>query len=263
MRVQAAGYEQRRNEVYSWDGQNRGTVPFLVVQHTLLGEGRLDYGGVRHRLTPGTTMLVTVPHAHRYWLERGGHWEYLWFLLSGAEALRLARAILERSGPVLRPDAAGADALGAACFRLLSEVGIGPEAASVQGYAALCALHRTAFAKGGAERAEGASRFDRVLGHIEGNIGSTLRVEELAQVAGMSRAHFVRRFTAALGVAPSDYVAGRRMDRAERLLLATELKVADIAKAIGFAEPNYFAKCFRRHRGMSPLTFRKTREEAI
>ena len=35
----SAGYEQRRNEVYSWDGLQRGTAPFLVIQHTLVGEG--------------------------------------------------------------------------------------------------------------------------------------------------------------------------------------------------------------------------------
>ena len=32
----SAGYEQRRNEVYSWDGLQRGTAPFLVIQHTLV-----------------------------------------------------------------------------------------------------------------------------------------------------------------------------------------------------------------------------------
>ena len=89
--VASAGYEQRRNEVYSWDGMKRGTAPFLVIQHTTFGEGRLDHAGVQYRLTPGKTMLVTMPHAHRYFLERGGHWEYFWLVLNGREALRLAR----------------------------------------------------------------------------------------------------------------------------------------------------------------------------
>ena len=54
----SAGYEQRRNEVYSWDGMERGTSPFLVIQHTLVGEGRLDYAGVGYSLKPGQTMIV-------------------------------------------------------------------------------------------------------------------------------------------------------------------------------------------------------------
>ena len=116
----AAGYEQRRNEVYNWDGLTRGTTPFLVIQHTLVGEGRLDHAGVKHRLTPGKTMLVTMPHAHRYWLERGGHWEYFWLLISGREALRMARAILEAAGPVLTPSEGAVEQMAAACLRLLS-----------------------------------------------------------------------------------------------------------------------------------------------
>ena len=51
--ARAAGYEQRINEHYSWEGLRRGTAPFLVVQHTTYGEGRLDHGGRSWRLTPG------------------------------------------------------------------------------------------------------------------------------------------------------------------------------------------------------------------
>ncbi len=59
--AEAVGYEQRRNELYSWDGMKRGTEPFLVIQHTILGEGRLDFASARHRLHTGQTMLVTMP----------------------------------------------------------------------------------------------------------------------------------------------------------------------------------------------------------
>ena len=90
----------------------------------------------------------------------------------------------------------------------------------------------------------------------------TLSVDRLAAVAGISRAHFVRSFTAALGQPPSDFVQARRIERIERLLLATEMKVSDIAAATGFADGNYLAKAFRRHCGMAPLDFRATRLEA-
>ena len=52
------------------------------------------------------------------------------------------------------------------------------------------------------------------------------------------------------------------MERIERLLLATELPVGDIAAVTGFAGGNYLAKAFRRHKGLSPLEFRATRAGA-
>ena len=262
IQVEAVGYEQRRNEFYSWDGMKRGTVPFIVVQHTILGEGRLDFGGVGHLLTQGQTMLLTMPHAHRYWLERGGHWEYFWFILSGREALRLARDILAVAGPVLQPGSEGEARLAGACHALLTRAGLTAGQASVLGYDALAALHDVAFA-GSARGALPSPALARVLTHVEGNLAGDLRVDALAKVAGLSRAHFVRRFAAEVGVSPSEHVFSRRMDRVERLLTASEMKVVEIARVTGFADANYLAKSFRRHRGHSPMAFRALRDEAV
>ena len=252
IQVEAVGYEQRRAELYSWDGMKRGTEPFLVIQHTILGEGRLDFGGARYRLGPGQTMLVTMPHAHRYWLERGGHWEYFWFILSGREALRLARDVLAVAGPVLQPSEDGVARIAEACHALLTRP-LSPAQGSVLGYQALAVLHDAAFA-GARPQAALAPEMARVLAHVEANLSGDLRVDALAQVTGLSRE---------VGVPPSDHVFARRMDRVERLLTASEMKIGEIARATGFAEANYLAKAFRRHRGLSPVEFRAQRDEAL
>ncbi len=252
----AAGYEQRRNEVYSWDGMKRGTAPFLVIQHTTHGEGRLDYAGVQYRLTPGKTMLVTMPHAHRYYLERGGHWEYFWLLLNGREALRLAREILDAAGPVLVMGDAETDQLAGAGLTLLTQPDPSPGLISSAAYAAMAALHDGVF--GGRPPAELPlpSGIARVIAYVDANLSDTLAVERLAAVADMSRAHFVRQFSANMGTAPSDYVQVRRIERVERLLMATEMSVGEIAAMTGFAGSNYLAKVLRRRTGMAPLEFR-------
>lgn len=257
----SAGYEQRREEVYSWDGLKRGHAPFLVIQHTLLGEGRLEYAGTKYRLLPGQTMLVTMPHAHRYWLERGGAWEYFWLLLQGREALRLARSILETAGPVLAPDAGQVGRLAQACLNVMTIPRPSQGEASAIAYGAMAALQDAAFAGTSPETAL-PPPLARVVAFIEAHLSDPLPVDRLAAVSGTSRAHFVRLFTAALGQPPSDFVEARRLERIERLLLATEMKVGEIAAATGFADGNYLAKVFRRRRGMTPLEFRATRAEA-
>ncbi|MDD4449368.1 MAG: helix-turn-helix domain-containing protein, partial [Sphaerochaeta sp.] len=52
-------------------------------------------------------------------------------------------------------------------------------------------------------------------------------------------------------------ISGLRMDRAKELLVKTEGKTYEIAQAVGFAEPNYFSFCFKRHVGLSPSQFRQ------
>ena len=252
----SAGYEQRMNEVYSWDGLERGSAPFLVIQHTLVGEGRLDFAGVQHRLVPGQTMLLSMPHAHRYWLERGGQWEYFWMVLNGREALRLARELIDANGPVARLPAPVIDRLAAACLTLIERADITPGEASATAYAAMAALHDGVFGSSAAPEQTMLPAFARVAAHVEANLALPLQVERLAAIAEMSRGHFVRQFSAALGIAPSDFVLERRLERIERLLLATDMSVVGIARATGFADANYLAKAFRRKRGLAPLEFR-------
>lgn len=255
------GYEQRRNEAYAWGGQSRGNEPFLVLQHTTFGAGCLDYDGTEYRLRPGHTMLVTIPHRHRYWLERGGKWEYFWLLLTGREALRIAREILAHSGPVLQLEPEAVDRMAAACHGLLATEMLTQGAASSLGYAALAALQDGCFGTQ-TQTPNLPTALERVIGFVEDHLAEALSVDRLARVAGMSRAHFVRKFTETLGGPPSEFVLNRRLARIERLLLATEMTVREIAAATGFADGNYLAKSFRRARGMSPLAFRATRSGA-
>jgi len=256
----SVGYEQRTQELYNWDGSRRGTSPFLVIQHTILGQGRLTYAGTDYHLHPGQTMLVTVPHDHRYWLERGGHWEYFWAVLHGREAVRLAREILDAAGPVLTLGP-HTDRLAATCLTLLTAP-LTPGQASTAAYDAMTTLHDAVFGAGAAATPLPAT-LTRVTDFIEAHLAEPLPIDRLALIAGLSRAHFTRVFTVAVGLPPSDYVTARRLERIERLLLATEMKVSEIARATGFADPNYLAKSFRRHRGLAPLEFRATRAEAV
>jgi AraC family transcriptional regulator len=253
----SAGYEQRKNEVYSWDGMERGSAPFLVVQHTLLGEGRLDYAGIRHRLVPGQTMVLTMPHAHRYWLERGGHWEYFWMVLNGREALRLARELIDAKGPVVIVADPVVDRLAAACLTLIERADITPGEASSTAYAAMAALHDGVFGQSSEPEQQLPAAMTRVIAHIDANLATPLQVDRLAAIADMSRGHFVRQFGAIVGQPPSDFVLARRLDRIERLLLASDMTITAIAQATGFADGNYLAKAFRRERGMAPLEFRE------
>lgn len=249
-----AGFEARFNEAYSWEGTKRGSAPFALVQHTIAGRGELDFDGTRHTLGPGDTMLLSLPHRHRYWLAPGQSWEYFWITLNGREALRIVRAVLDARGPVFRPGDTAVDRLARSCLTLLrSETPSGE--ASAAAYSGLMAMLDGALAETSPTSTAPAAIL-RTQRYIEQNLAANLAVERLAGIAGASRAHFVRQFTAATGQAPSAYVFAERMARAERLLIATDSNVADIAAACGFADANYFAKAFRRAHDLTPTAFR-------
>ncbi|AKR54225.1 AraC family transcriptional regulator [Devosia sp. H5989] len=251
-----AGLEQRENEAYSWDGLKRGPDPFMVIQHTIAGRGQLDYAGSHSVLSPGETMVLTFPHANRYWLARGDSWEYFWLVLNGREALRVARAVIDTAGPVLHLPTAAIDRLAEACLALVRGENMLPGEASAAAYGAMMALQDGVFGAQTGEETTTPQAVQRARHYIDAHLAEPVNVDRMARAAQVSRAHFVRQFTKAVGMPPSDFVFEQRMERASRLLLATDGAVGAIARACGFPDANYFAKAFRRHYGLSPTAYR-------
>lgn len=254
----SAGHETRTGTGYDWDGLKRGRTPFTILQHTISGAGNLRFENRSFRLGPGDTMVLTVPHHHRYWLEPGGRWQFFWLSMNGEEALRIHREVIHTAGPVLHLGAAAVERLAGCCLALIGGEGITAGRASSIAYDAAMALFDDVFGAHAAPDAlRGAMR--PVIAHIEAHLGRPLPVAELARVAGMSRAHFSRVFAASEGLPPADYVLRRRLESAARLLVqGASLSVKEIAILSGFADPNYFAKAFRRHYRLSPTEYRSS-----
>jgi transcriptional regulator GlxA family with amidase domain len=86
-------------------------------------------------------------------------------------------------------------------------------------------------------------------------------VERLAEVSGVSPAHFARSFKQAFGLPPHRYLLTRRIERATALLRETGLPVTDIAFQTGWNSLGTFGRVFRDITGDSPGAVRQ-RERA-
>lgn len=254
----STGYETRTDSSYEWNGRLRGHAPFTVLQHTISGAGNLQYERRRYRLRPDQTMLLLVPHNHRYWVEDGGQWEFFWISMSGQEAVRIHRTIQATTGPILKLRPETIEHIAHCCLRLIEGAGETAGAASAIAYEAATALYDDVFGSPAldSENDEDAS-IRRVVEHVLANLDKELSVAQLAEVGGFSRAHFSRLFTASEGISPASFVRQERMRRAARLLGShSHLALKEIAMMTGFDDPNYFAKVFRRFFGTSPTEFR-------
>ncbi|MCF1465912.1 AraC family transcriptional regulator [Agrobacterium vitis] len=254
----STGYEVRSDATYDWDGRKRGQTPFTVLQHTISGAGNLRYENSTYRVMPGQTLLVLVPHNHRYWLEPGGRWEFFWISMNGEEALRIHNAILTAMGPILNLNQQTIEHLADCSQRLIAGGADTPGRASAIAYEAAMALYDDVFGSHPTLSAEYRT-MQHVIDHISANLDQSLSVEQLAAVSGLSRAHFSRVFAASEGMPPAEFVLHKRLKRAVKLLTkGSHLSVKEISTMCGFEEPNYFSKVFRRHFGASPTEFRTT-----
>jgi AraC-like DNA-binding protein len=218
--------------------------------------GQLRYENRNYRLQANDTLLVLVPHNHRYWLGQGDRWEYFWISMNGEEALRIHKSILSVSGPVLRLQPATIDHLADCSLRLIKGAA-SPGKASAIAYEAAMALYDDVF--GSHAFAEKQSAMQPVIDHINANLDKALPVSDLVQISGLSRAHFSRCFAESEGLPPAEFVLQQRLQRAAKLLTKADfLPVKEVAVLCGFEDANYFSKVFRRFYGITPTQFRTT-----
>lgn len=93
---------------------------------------------------------------------------------------------------------------------------------------------------------------------IQQNYRHELSVRELAASLNLCHEYFSRLFRQMTGIAPKAYIINYRIDRAAHLLVSGDLDVTQIAGKCGFEDVNYFSRCFKRIRGVSPTQYRKS-----
>ena len=103
----------------------------------------------------------------------------------------------------------------------------------------------------------GDDRIQHSLSYIRHHLGDKLSIDELAREACLSKDHFIRLFRQETGETPAQCVIMRRMEMAEMLLVTTDMPVKAIADRLGFSDPSYFCRTFRRVIGITPQQYRE------
>ena len=102
-----------------------------------------------------------------------------------------------------------------------------------------------------------SNRFAHTLHYIKEHIAEKISVEELSELAYMSKATFFRLFKRELGLTPVEYIVHERLAEAKRLLRQPAVSVADACLRAGFNNLSYFQALFKKHEGLTPGAYRK------
>lgn len=92
---------------------------------------------------------------------------------------------------------------------------------------------------------------------IADNLDSSLRIETVAKLVNLSASYFSRAFKATVGLSYSDYVADARIELAKRLLLTTDMPIAEVALTCGLADQSHLTRLFSRSVGLPPSAWRR------
>ena len=94
-------------------------------------------------------------------------------------------------------------------------------------------------------------QLNRLFEYMDANLGSELRLADLASQVGLSPFHFVRSFRSETGMTPHQWLVRRRICQAKTLLTKSDLSIASVAAAIGYASQSAMTTAFSRLVGLT------------
>lgn len=102
---------------------------------------------------------------------------------------------------------------------------------------------------------------NQLMRYIEQHMADEdLKMDQMADAIGISRTVLYSKIKKLMGVSPSDFLRQVRMQRAEQLVAKSRMSISEVAYAVGFADPKYFAKCFKRQTGKTPSEYRNNKQ---
>jgi AraC family transcriptional regulator len=110
--------------------------------------------------------------------------------------------------------------------------------------------------RGPSDAIQNSAAIARVVRQLECRRGEAIGLDQMAQIARLSRYHFLRTFKSVTGITPHQWLLRARLRDAAQRLAATRASVTDIALDSGFDDLSNFIRTFRAEFGLSPSKFR-------
>lgn len=255
--ISSGGHSREVHQRYNWNGMERGTASFAVLQLTLGGNGMLGTTEGTRELDEGMLMIVDIPSQHRYYLPlESTMWEFVYLVVHGSELLRIISAIERREGNVMMLQENSK--IPHVFYRILKFLFAEHSPTAFEVSAMAYELGMTVLADVCAQTpVRHTPRIELLKRKLRGDPSQRMSVSEMARFAGFSRSHFARLFKQREGISPLDFLKEVRLRRALKLLYSDTATVKEIAYFCGIPDVNYFCRFFRKHTGMSPGEYRR------
>ncbi|SEM79833.1 helix-turn-helix domain-containing protein [Paenibacillus sp. OK076] len=95
------------------------------------------------------------------------------------------------------------------------------------------------------------------LQYMRENYMNEIKLEKLAELAGMHPSYYSQLFKSRMQKNPIEYITHLRMNRAKEWLMTSDLRIRDVARQVGYRDEFYFSRRFRNHAGYAPTSYAK------
>ncbi|MFD2333099.1 helix-turn-helix domain-containing protein [Cohnella sp. GCM10020058] len=254
--VSDIGYFPRARHHYR---ERPGGCDSHIVIYCAEGAGWIEQDGKTEMLTERQLAVIPAGAPHRYGASEEAPWSIYWFHLRGGQ-VGAHLALYGLSGHPIPIPAALETRFAESferCYGLLADK---PYSLPAQVHVSLTLgqlLGAISLSASGSHRHRKREEdLSRAIRFMNDRLHVTVTLPELAMHAGLSKQHLIHLFKQETGFPPIDYYLRLKMQKASQLLSLTGLSVKEIAAAVGFGDPYYFSRMFKKLMGVSPTDYR-------
>ncbi len=243
-----------------------GCGEYLLI-YCVRGRGGYELYGKEHQVGENQFFILPADMPHRYWADAQEPWSIYWAHFKGAKAVQVykrltgLRTIDPGDTSRLRDRADFFD-------ELLNVMESGTDDEAVQ-YVNMSFSHLLSTflfiaqyreARYHKTKAESAYFISLATHYMNEHLDRQLSLEDMASHFGYSKSYFYRLFYKETQYSPVAYFQHIKMKWAADMLTNTNLKVNQVAMKLGFDDPYYFSRLFKKVIGMSPLYYKRSKQ---
>lgn len=218
------------------------------------GSGVYTVNGVTRRLEKGCVFAAFPMKRIYYRADPGSVWSIYWISIASEKLDEWLSSIgITEENPVTKVESTGA--VENAFEALLAAI---PDESPKAKFDCVSLVWK--LLGGFAPSSGGTARIDYVdeaIFFMTNNYDRPITISEIASRLNLDRSYFSRLFKERTGKTPTDWLLDHRLSKAKALMRATDLKIGEIARSIGFDDQLYFSRKFHARCGISPAEWKK------
>lgn len=238
----------------------KGRLDFQLL-YVAAGKGHFHFNGKEQIVTAGHMVIYRPKEPQKYEYYGTDHTEVYWVHFTGRDVKTLLRSYGIKDD--IHVIDCGSNLDYQQLFRsMIQEIQMQKEdyAEMTELYLRqiLISLHRYLSHTNKIDNSQMVEEIDKAMQYFNKHYNEDICIEDYAKLHNMSTSWFIRNFKQYTGETPMQYILSLRIYNAETLLHSTLYNVTEIANIVGYENPLYFSRLFKKAKGLSPLDYRKS-----